>query len=161
MRFAPRAPRVSMRRSLGACSCHVNGYAAGLGTTVDAGWSADPGPRDLPGQCCYPPCVDLLAEIPLDPVLTKRLIWNVLPAAAVVLAMYVVVAGKSGLLARYSLKERVRSTQQAVAAVKESNDHKRARIAALKRDPDALRRAAADELFVAPPGATVYRFADE
>ena len=119
-----------------------------------------PSRRDLHGHSCYAPCVDPLAEIPLDPVLTKRLIWNVLPAAVVFLAMYLVVAGKSGLLARYSLKERVRSTQQAVSAVKESNEHKRARIAALKRDPAALRRAAADELFVAPPGATVYRFTD-
>ena len=98
---------------------------------------------------------------PLDKVLARRLIWNVLPGALVVLAMYVTVVGKSGLLARHSLKQRVRTTEQSVAAVQESNSHKRARIAALKRDPEALRRAAADELFVAPAGAVVYRFADE
>jgi cell division protein FtsB len=85
----------------------------------------------------------------------------VLPAALVVGAVYMTVAGKSGLLARHSLKQRVQTTEQAVAAVKERNALKRARIEALKRDPEALQRAAADELLVAPPGATVYRFPEE
>jgi cell division protein FtsB len=101
-------------------------------------------------------------ELPLDTALARRLIWNVLPAALVVGAVYMTVAGKAGLLARHTLKQRVYTTEQAVTSLQEDNEHKRARIAALKRDPEALQRAAADELLVAPAGAVVYRFpADE
>lgn len=100
-------------------------------------------------------------EPPLDTALARRLIWNVLPAALVIGAVYMTVAGKSGLLARHALKQRVHTTQVAVEALHGSNAHKRARIAAIKLDPEALQRAAADELLVAPPGAVVYRFSDE
>ena len=115
--------------------------------------------RSRPGW--YPPHVDRLSELPLDTALARRLIWNVLPAALVIGAVYVTVAGEAGLLARHALKQRVHTTEQAVTGLREDNEHKRARIAALKREPEALQRAAADELLVAPPGAVVYRYAED
>ena len=97
-------------------------------------------------------------ETRLDSILARRLVWNVLPASLVVGAVYVTVVGKEGLLARHALKMRVSTTEQAVRELEVANAHKRLEIAALRRDPAALTRVAADELFLAPAGSTIYRF---
>ncbi|MEC8423645.1 MAG: phage holin family protein [Myxococcota bacterium] len=138
---------------------HVNGLRGCFGDLDNSPLHCSSGPRARRCVCWYPRPDDRPLEPPLDTALARRLIWNVLPAALVIGAVYVTVAGEAGLLARHTLKKRVQTTERAVSVLREQNAHKRARIAALKRDPRALQRAAAEELLAAPAGSTVYRFA--
>jgi cell division protein FtsB len=95
--------------------------------------------------------------IALNSALLRRLIWNVLPAALVLGALYMTVAGEAGLLARHRLQQQVVVTELRVDRVQDENTLKRLRIDSLRGDPDALRREAAEQLLVAAPGSTVYR----
>ncbi len=93
----------------------------------------------------------------LESVLIRRLIWNVVPAAMVVGALWAALAGEHGLLNRHKLKSRLAATEAAVEVQIAENERQEAKIVALREDPVALRREAARVLLQAEPGATLYR----
>jgi cell division protein FtsB len=103
----------------------------------------------------------LLLEAPLDSALARRIIWNVLPTAIVVGALWMALAGKEGLLKRHAVKQRLIATEERVQQQQIENEILRARIRGLRQDPISLRRVAAERLLMAEAGSTIYRFTDE
>lgn len=93
-----------------------------------------------------------------ESVLIRRLVWNVVPAALVVGALWASLAGEHGLLERHKLKARLAATQAEVVRVQQENTRLASEVRALRQDPVALRREAARTLLRAEAGATIYRF---
>ncbi|MEL6348988.1 MAG: septum formation initiator family protein [Myxococcota bacterium] len=90
--------------------------------------------------------------------LVLRFFLNVLPLSVVIFAVGYTLIGEEGILNRHTLKQRLISTQDQVERLETRNDILRARIRAIREDPDAVRREAADRLLLAPSGSTIYRF---
>ena len=90
--------------------------------------------------------------------LVRRLLWNLLPLVVVVVALSSTLLGPEGLLQRHKVKQRLYALQDQVAHLKDDNARLEAQIRRLRHDPDAVRRAAAEQLLLVEPGATVYRF---
>lgn len=88
----------------------------------------------------------------------RRVLWNLLPATLVVAVLADAMSGEDGLLRRHLLRQRLVSMQTELAGLEASNAALRSEVEALRSDPDAVRRAAAEELLLAPAGSTVYRF---
>ncbi len=130
--------------------------AGGRGLRDPGRWRAFAVPP-TPASRCYRSFARPL-ERPLDSALARRLIWNVVPAALLVGALYMTLAGKEGLLARHAHKARVAQTHARIEALEAENARKRARVEALRQDPIVLRRVAAEQLLVADAGATLWRF---
>ena len=99
-----------------------------------------------------------LPAVRVSPRFLKRLLWNLLPAALVVGVLADAFSGDEGIFQRHLLKQRVIAMQADVAAVESQNLALAEEINALRSDPEAVTRAAAEELMLAPEGATVYRF---
>lgn len=96
--------------------------------------------------------------MPLESVLIRRLVWNLVPAALVVGTLGASLAGENGLLSRHKLKARLAATEAHAVAVEVENEDLRAEVRGLRDSPVALRRAAARTLLRAEPGSTIYRF---
>lgn len=93
--------------------------------------------------------------------LVRRLLWNLVPFAVVVGAVATTLIGEEGLLNRSVLKQRLFAMEQRVEDVNLENDRLRSQVRALQDDPRVVRRVAAEQLLVAPPGSTIYRFEAE
>jgi cell division protein FtsB len=91
-------------------------------------------------------------------VILRRIIWNVIPVAVVVIALEMVLVGDDGLLERHNLKQRLYATQARGQQIEASNAVLRARIQSLQTDPAAVQRAVGEHLLTAPTGSTIYRF---
>lgn len=89
--------------------------------------------------------------------LARRLLWNLLPAALIVVSVWAVVFGDEGLLIRSGLKARLHNMEQRVDSIEAENQLMKAEIRRLQTDPVELRRAAAASLLAAEPGSTLYR----
>jgi len=90
--------------------------------------------------------------------LIHRLVLNILPLTFIVLAIGYTLAGKEGILNRSVLKQQLYVTQDRVKGLEQDNDRLRADIRALREDPDAVKRLAAERLRIAEPGSTIYTF---
>ncbi len=91
-------------------------------------------------------------------VILRRLVWNVLPAVLVLIAVQLVFLGQDGLLKRHQVKQRLYTTQAKVEQAVVQNTVLQTRIRLLKTDPVFVEREAAERLFAAPQGSTIYRF---
>ncbi|MCK6504795.1 septum formation initiator family protein [Myxococcota bacterium] len=89
--------------------------------------------------------------------LVRRLLWNLLPIAVVVGAVTTTLIGEEGVLNRTERKQRLYALRERVEQVERDNDRLRAEVRALKEDPRAIRREAAQQLMIAPEGSTIYR----
>jgi len=89
--------------------------------------------------------------------LLRRLLWNVVPAVAVIVSTWVALAGEEGLLRRHEVKQRLLVTEARAAELEAGNALLRRRIRALREDPRLIRREAATRLLLAEPGSTIYR----
>lgn len=96
----------------------------------------------------------MLADSPL----VRRLLWNLVPVALVVGAVATTLIGEEGLLNRHAVKQRLYAMQDRVTALETQNARLRAEVRALHEDSLVVRRAAAEQLLVAAPGSTIYRF---
>jgi len=90
--------------------------------------------------------------------LVRRLLWNLLPLVVVVVAVSSTMLGREGLLERHKVKQSLYALQDQVAHLDDDNARLAAQIRRLRQDPDAVKRAAAEQLLLVEPGATVYRF---
>jgi cell division protein FtsB len=94
----------------------------------------------------------------MSPPFLLRLLYQVLPIAALVVAIGYTLIGEEGLLNRHAIKQELYATQARVERISEENEHLRARIDALRQDPDEVRRAAAERMLLAPAGSVIYTF---
>ena len=93
-----------------------------------------------------------------DSPLVRRLLWNLLPLALVVWAVATTLIGHEGLLNRHALKQVLYARREQVARLDADNALLRSRIRALRGSPEVIRRTAAEQLLLAEPGSTIYRF---
>lgn len=94
----------------------------------------------------------------------RPLLWTLVNGALVVVvigATWSLLAGDSGLWRRHEVRQRLLETQARIEVIERENRHLRAEVRRLRSDPDAVRRAAAERLLVAPKGSTIYRFDDD
>ena len=92
--------------------------------------------------------------------LVRRIIFNIVPLMIVVGAIGYTLAGEEGILKRSALEQKLFATQSRVTQLQDDNDDLRAQIRAIREDPDAVKRLAAERLLLAEPGSTIYRFSD-
>jgi cell division protein FtsB len=90
--------------------------------------------------------------------LFRRLVWNVVPAVLIVGVVGLAVLGDEGLLARHALKQRLTLTREHAEKLESDNAMLRAEIERMRKDPLVVRRTVAESLYLAPAGATIYRF---
>ncbi|MDG1479693.1 MAG: septum formation initiator family protein [Myxococcota bacterium] len=92
------------------------------------------------------------------PPLLLRLLYQVLPISLIVGIIGYTLVGEEGLLNRYDIKQDLYATQARVELISEENKSLRLRIEAIRQDPDAVRRVAAERMLLAPAGSVIYRF---
>ena len=97
----------------------------------------------------------------MDNPLLLRVLWNVFPIVLIVGAVGYTLAGEEGLLNRHAVKQELYATQEKVSSIEAENEALRAQIKALREDPDAVRRLAAERMFIAEPGSVIYHFPEE
>lgn len=90
--------------------------------------------------------------------LLARIFLNLIPAAVVVVSIYLAVAGEQGLFARHRIERDLERSSRQLAQVEAENTRLRREIDQLRNDPATRDRAATEELLLVPPGSTVYRF---
>ena len=91
-------------------------------------------------------------------VLLRLLLLNMLPLVLLSSAIGYTLVGEEGLLNRHTLKLELYASQAQVHRIEGENEVLRARISALRQDPAAVRRVAAESLLMADPGSTIFRF---
>ena len=91
-------------------------------------------------------------------MMLPRFIWNVLPLGLIVVVVGYTVFGEEGLLNRHQLKQQLYTAQAQVESLESHNSDLKAQIRALREDPAAIKRVAAERLLIADPGSTIYRF---
>ena len=94
----------------------------------------------------------------MTPPFLLRLLYQVIPIALIVSAISYTLVGEEGLLNRHAIKQDLYATQARVERISAENEALQARIDAIRQDPDAVRRAAAEKLLLAPEGSVIYRF---
>lgn len=140
-----------------ACYCLVASRVGESCLCPSPGRDAAPTPSLVPAAA---PISSLKALVgTADSPLLRRLVWNLVPLAVVVAAVATTLMGEDGLLRRHALKQRLLAIEDQLAQVEQENEGLAAEVRRLREDPSALRRAAAEELLVAEPGSTIYRFA--
>ena len=92
--------------------------------------------------------------------LFRRLIWNVLPVALVIGALWMALVGEEGLLKRHELKHQLTVLQDRTVRLESHNDSLRRHIRALHTEPAVVQRASAETMLPATPGSTIFRFVD-
>jgi len=92
--------------------------------------------------------------------LFRRLIWNIVPVALVIGALWMALAGEEGLLKRHELKHQLSVLQDRTTRLEADNDALRRHIRALRSEPAVVQRASAETMLTAMPGSTIYRFND-
>ncbi len=72
--------------------------------------------------------------------------------------VFMAIFGEHGLVQRHELRQRRAAIQQQIEAAALKNAALRREVRLMDKHPLGLRRAAAEELHVAPEGATIYVF---
>jgi cell division protein FtsB len=91
-------------------------------------------------------------------LLARRLLLTLLPAAVVVGLVHATIMGESGLLRRHRMQADLERVQRKLATTQAENARLIREVRQLQNDEDTVRRAAAEELLLVPPGSIVYRF---
>ena len=84
--------------------------------------------------------------------------WLTLPATIVVFTTFVAIFGEDGLFAQKHAKEQLYYLESEAGKVEESNTAMEMRVSHIRSNKSQLYVLASDRLFVAPKGATIYRF---
>lgn len=90
--------------------------------------------------------------------LVARFLWLGLPATIVVTVLYLAVWGENGLVKHRELVVDLARVERRVAVLGEENVALQREVDRLRADPQARRRAVAEELLLVPAQSTVYRF---
>jgi len=81
----------------------------------------------------------------------------VLMGSVVLMAIF----GDHGLVRRHELRAQISETEIRLAEIERENAALRRQIRSMDKDRIGVQRLAAQELLVAPPGSTIYRFETE
>ena len=81
----------------------------------------------------------------------------VLMGSVVLMAIF----GDHGLVRRHELRAQISETEIRLAEIERENAALRRQIRSMDKDRIGVQRLAAQELLVAPPGSTIYRFEAE
>jgi len=92
--------------------------------------------------------------------LLRRLLWNVVPVALVIGALWMALVGDEGLLKRHELKHQLVVLHDRTKRTETDNETLRRHIRALRNEPAVVQRASAETMLTAMPGSTIYRFKD-
>lgn len=92
------------------------------------------------------------------PLPSHRLLFSILPAAVIAIVGVSALWGDSGLFVRESLRAKLASANEDLAALERENQRLVRELKILEEDPLAIERLIAEELELAAPGATLYRF---
>lgn len=91
-------------------------------------------------------------------LLARRLLLTLLPAGVVVALIHATIMGDSGLVRRHRMQADLERAHRKLAAVESDNARIEREVRQLRTDETTVRRAAAEELLLVPPGSVVYRF---
>ena len=90
--------------------------------------------------------------------LIRRLAWSVVPFAVLGAVVLMAVFGDHGLVRRHELRAKQAEVEAQNEVVQRENAELRRQIRLMEEHEVGLRRAAAEELLMARPGSTIYRF---
>lgn len=88
----------------------------------------------------------------------RHVVLTVIPALIALVVMGFALFGHKGLFKRHELRKRLADTQADLVRMELENLALRREIRLLRERPQAVQRAAAEELLMAPRGSTIYRF---
>lgn len=91
-------------------------------------------------------------------LLARRLLFTLIPAGAVMFLIHATIMGDGGLLRRHRMLADLDRAHRNLASVQGANAHLEREVRQLRSDETTVRRAAAEELLLVPPGSVVYRF---
>lgn len=87
-----------------------------------------------------------------------RVVFNIIPVTLVVGIIYLAIFGETGLIRRMELRADLERTERKLDLTRQENLRLQREVLQLRDSETTLRRAAAEELLLVPPGSTVYRF---
>ncbi len=88
----------------------------------------------------------------------RRLFFNAVPFGAMTAVVSMAIFGDHGLIRRHSLKVQQAEVAARIEALRRENAELERELTILNTREIGLRRMAAEELMMAPPGSTIYRF---
>jgi cell division protein FtsB len=88
----------------------------------------------------------------------RRIFLTLVPAVVVVALIHTTILGENGVLRRYRMLVDLDRVERKLAAAEEENARLEREVRQLRSDETTVRRAAAEELLLVPPGSVLYRF---
>jgi len=88
----------------------------------------------------------------------RRLVMSVVPFTLTGVVVLMAIFGDHGLIRRHELQQEFVETERSNEQVRRENAEMRRQIELLQTERKGLERLAAEELLMAKPGATIYRF---
>jgi len=90
-----------------------------------------------------------------------RVVLALLPAMIILSIAFQAVVGSDGLMRRHVRERQLASVQTTTTMISSENLRLRREIRLLQESPDAVRREAFEELYMAPKGSVIYVFPGE
>lgn len=97
----------------------------------------------------------------MNSLLARRLLLTIVPFTLMGAVVLMAIFGDHGLVRRHELRLKRAEVERRIVELEAQNTELRRQIQLLDRDPVGLQRLAAEELLLAPPGSTLYRFEGE
>jgi cell division protein FtsB len=91
----------------------------------------------------------------------RRLLLGAVPFTVMGAVVLMTIFGDHGLVRRHELRQEMRAVDARVDELRAENVEFQRQIDILEKHPAGVRRLAAEELLMAPPGSTIYRFESE
>lgn len=105
--------------------------------------------------------VTFIPAAAVNPLLLRRLALSIVPFTLMGAVVLLAIFGDHGLLRRHQLRVERIEAEARIAALQQENAELRRQMMLLDAHPIGLERLAAEQLLMAPPGSTIYRFPDE
>ena len=97
----------------------------------------------------------------MNALLARRLVMTIVPFVLMGSVVLMAIFGDHGLVRRHELRTQIGETEIRLAEIERENAALRRQIRSMDKDRIGVQRLAAQELLVAPPGSTIYRFETE
>lgn len=97
----------------------------------------------------------------MNTLLARRLVMTIVPFVLMGSVVLMAIFGDHGLVRRHELRLQIGETEIRLAEIERENAALRRQIRSMDKDRIGVQRLAAQELLVAPPGSTIYRFEAE
>ncbi len=97
----------------------------------------------------------------MNALLARRLVMTIVPFVLMGSVVLMAIFGDHGLVRRHELRAQISETEIRLAEIERENAALRRQIRSMDKDRIGVQRLAAQELLVAPPGSTIYRFETE